>query len=151
MSQRFRRNFAPVLGALLLLALGVGLWALLGAQRTRDATAALHAEFGTGVSPWAFALPPEGYAVFVYRAGERVCATVSLQPEMAVLVEPSGQPQSVARGDAESLLARAATLAAQCDRLEVRVFASRMPYHGRFEIRYADAAVSTRSEPVFGH
>ena len=151
MSQRLRRNIAPVLGALALLALGLAVWAALGAHRTETVTAALRAEFRPGASPWEFEPPADGYAVFVYRSGETVCATLSLQPEAATLLHPPSPARTAARAGFEELLAEVAPLAAGCDTIDVRVFASRMPYHGRFEVRYAGAAVRSVGEPRFEH
>ncbi len=150
MNQRFRRNFAPVLGALALLVLGIGAWALTGAYRTQEMTAALHAQLAPGASPWGFQPADDGYAVFVYRGGERVCATLSLQPQAATLVGPQGEPRTLARAQVASLLADVASLAQDCDTLEVLVFASRMPYHGRFSLRYDASGVLERGEPEFG-
>ena len=150
MSQRFRRNIAPVLGALVLLAVGITIWALLGVRRTVEVTETLHAQFAPGRAVSGVALPAEGYAVFRFHAAGRTCATLSLLPDAATLIDADGGSRSAAREQAGTLLAEAGNRATGCDALEVRVFATRMPYHGRFEVRYADDTVTAAGAPIFG-
>ena len=56
----------------------------------------------------------------------------------------------MARTEAATLLDEVARLAADCERVEVRVFASRIPWHGRFTVRYASGRVRSVSEPEYG-
>ena len=150
MSQRFRRNIAPVLGALLLIVAGIAVWAGFGVVRTQEATEALHARFVAGATPWSVPAPEDGYVVFDYlREGGR-CVTLSLLPEAATLLPAGGEARTVGRDEAALLAEPVARLAAACDRLRVRVFAVRLPYHGRFTVHYAGGAVTRVEDADFG-